>query len=238
MRSKIYAFIFARGGSKGLPGKNLLPLAGKPLILHSIDLALSLPEVSKVIVSTDDEKIAAVARRAGAEVPFIRPAELATDTAAEWLAWQHAINELSKNGDDFDIFLSLPATAPLRNYADVNFCIDVFRKTDCDAVITVREAERSPYFNMVKRNSDGSVQLAVEGNFHRRQDTPVLYDMTTVAYVVSKDFILSASHIFDGNVRAVMIPRERAVDIDNAMDMTIAEALALKNSDGHDAYLI
>jgi CMP-N-acetylneuraminic acid synthetase len=236
MSSNIIAFVFARGGSKGLPRKNLLPLSGKPLIVHSIEMALSLSRVSKVVVSTDDYEIADVARKAGAEVPFMRPVELATDTAAEWLAWRHAINELHKNGENFDVFLSLPATAPLRNLADVNCCLDALQNTSCDAVITVREAERSPYFNMVRQNPDSSVQLAIEGRFHRRQDAPVLYDMTTVAYAVRTDFILKAERIFDGKVQAVMIPRERALDIDTEMDMLIAEALIDKVSNVGDAY--
>jgi N,N'-diacetyl-8-epilegionaminate cytidylyltransferase len=239
MSSDIVAFVFARGGSKGLPRKNLLPLAGKPLIVHSIDTALALPRVRKVVVSTDDQEIADVARKAGADVPFMRPAELATDTAAEWLAWRHAINALHKNGEKFDVFLSLPATAPLRNLADVNCCIDVLQNnTSCDAVITVREAERSPYFNMVRQNPDSSVQLAIEGRFHRRQDAPVLYDMTTVAYVVRTDFILKADRIFDGKVRAVKIPRERALDIDTGMDMLIGEALIGKVSNAGDAHVL
>lgn len=225
MSQCIVAFVFARGGSKGLPRKNVLPLAGKPLIVYSIDVALALPRVSKVVVSTDDAEIADVARKAGAEVPFMRPAELATDTASEWLSWQHAINFLHRAGEKIDIFMSLPATAPLRTPADVNLCIDTFLNSNADAVITVREAERNPYFNMVKQEKDGTVRLAVEGKFHRRQDAPVLYDMTTVAYVVRPEFIMNSERIFDGKVRAVLIPCERALDIDTKMDFQIGEAL-------------
>lgn len=238
MSSGIVAFVFARGGSKGLPRKNLLPLGGKPLIVHSIDIALALSRVRKVVVSTDDPEIAEVSRKAGAEVPFMRPAELATDTASEWLAWRHAINTLRDKGEKFDIFLSLPATAPLRNLADVNCCLDALQNTSCDAVITVRDAERSPYFNMVRQNSDSFVQLAIEGRFHRRQDAPELYDMATVAYVVHTEFILKADRIFDGKVRAVKIPRERALDIDTGMDMLIGEALIGKVSSEGDAFLL
>ena len=230
MNPNIVAFVFARGGSKGLPRKNLLLLAGKPLIVHSIDVALALPRVSKVVVSTDDLEIAEVARKAGAEVPFLRPPELASDTAPEWLAWKHAIYALRNAGEKVDIFLSLPPTSPLRIAADVNCCLDAFLNTSVDAVITVREAERNPYFNMIRQEPEGFVRLAVDGVFHRRQDAPKLYDMTTVAYVARADFILQAERIFDGKVRAVQIPRERALDIDTEMDFLIGSALIDKVS--------
>lgn len=238
MNPRIVAFVFARGGSKGLPRKNLLPLAGKPLIVHSIDVARALPRVAKVVVSTDDAEIADVARQAGAEVPFLRPPELASDTAPEWLAWQHAIRALRAAGETVDIFLSLPPTSPLRTPADVDCCLDALLNTPADAVITVREAERNPYFNMVRRDADGSVHLAIESAFRRRQDAPELYDMTTVAYAARADFILGTSRLFDGKVRAVRIPRERALDIDTGLDMLIGEALAGKVASAGEARLL
>ncbi len=225
MSPRVVAFIFARGGSKGLPGKNLRPLAGKPLLAHAIDVAKAVPGIARVVVSTDDLEIAEAARTAGAEVPFLRPAELASDTAPEWLAWQHAIRTLRAAGDPMEVFLSLPATSPLRRPVDVTCCLDTLTGGDADMVITVREAERNPYFNMVRRKEDGSVRLAVDGIYHRRQDAPSIYDITTVAYAARADFILSANRIFDGRVRAVVIPRERALDIDDAFDLAIGEAL-------------
>lgn len=238
MNPRIVAFVFARGGSKGLSRKNLLPLAGKPLIVHSIDTARALPRVDKVVVSTDDIEIADVARKAGAEVPFLRPPELASDAAPEWLAWQHAVRTLREAGETVDIFLSLPPTSPLRVPADVDCCLDVLLNTSSDAVITVREAERNPYFNMVRQEANGLMHLAVEGAFHRRQDAPKLYDMTTVAYAARADFILAAGRIFDGKVRAVQIPRERALDIDTELDMLIAATLVGKVSSAGEARVL
>lgn len=226
MDPRIVALVFARGGSKGLPRKNLLALAGKPLIVHSIDLARSLSRVDKVVVSTDDREIAEVALKAGADVPFLRPPELATDTAPEWLAWQHAIRALRDAGEAVDVILSLPPTSPLRNRADVDCCLDTFLSTSADVVITVREVQRSPYFNMVRRAPGGSVRLAMEGAFSRRQDVPEVYDMTTVAYVARADFVLSAGRLFDGQVRAVRIPAARALDIDTELDLRIGIMLA------------
>jgi N,N'-diacetyl-8-epilegionaminate cytidylyltransferase len=224
--ARIVAFVFARGGSKGLPRKNLLPLAGKPLLVHSIEVALALRRVSKVVVSTDDPEIAEVARAAGAEVPFLRPSQLAQDTTPEWLAWQHAIGALRSAGEQVDFFLSLPPTSPLRAPADVDCCLDVLLNGSADIVITVRDADRNPYFNMVRQETDGSMRLAVDGVFNRRQDAPQLFDITTVAYAAKADFILRSGRIFDGKVRAVWIPRERALDIDTEMDLVIGNALA------------
>jgi N-acylneuraminate cytidylyltransferase len=124
-----------------------------------------------------------------------------------------------------DVFLSLPPTSPLRSPGDVECCLELLSNSAADIVITVREAERSPYFNMVRRADNGDVRLAIEGRYHRRQDAPALYDITTVAYVARADFVMQSSRIFDGRVRAVLVPRERALDIDTRFDMTIAEAL-------------
>ncbi|MCG6364299.1 cytidylyltransferase domain-containing protein, partial [Vibrio fluvialis] len=119
---KNYAFIFARGGSKGLPGKNIKPLAGKPLLHYSIDSALAAPSIEQVFVSTDDAEIAQVARNGGAIV-IDRPAELADDASPEWLSWRHAIEWVRANYGDFDGFISLPATAPLRAVSDIESAI-------------------------------------------------------------------------------------------------------------------
>ena len=225
----IFAFIFARGGSKGLPGKNIRPLAGKPLIAHAIETARASRHIQRVIVSTDDEEIAAIARAHGAEVPALRPAELASDTASEWLAWRHAITELA--GEPFDVFVSIPPTAPLRSVADVDACIETLLGGDCDIVITASEAHRNPYFNMITRATDGTARIVIapEGKVTRRQDAPAVYDVTTVAYAARPDFILRESGIFAGRVKAVLIPAERALDIDTQLDFDFAEFLLGKS---------
>ncbi|MBX3740906.1 MAG: acylneuraminate cytidylyltransferase family protein [Akkermansiaceae bacterium] len=228
---KTFAFIFARGGSKGVPRKNVRLLAGKPLIAHSIDLALSIPEISKVIVSTDDPEIAAVAREHGAEVPFLRPAELAGDHASEWKAWQHAVTHVQeKLGESFDRFISLPATAPLRSAEDVTNCFARFGEGGADLVFCVTPSARSPYFNMVKLDGEHRAELVIKpvGEVIRRQDVPEVYDITTVAYVTTPGFILSRNGVFDGVTKAVIIPAERAIDIDTPLDFEFAEFLALK----------
>ena len=222
------AFIFARGGSKGLPRKNVLPFNGKPLIAHAIECALRCPSLGSVIVSTDDAEIADVARAYGASVPFMRPDDLASDSASEWLAWRHAIEWVHANQAPFDVMVSLPTTAPLRAVVDVEHCVDVMREDPAaDVVACVTEAQRSPYFNMVRLGDDGAAGLVIppESAVWRRQDAPNVYDMTTVAYAARVPFVLQSSGLFAGRLRVVQVPRERALDIDTPLDFTIAEAI-------------
>lgn len=225
---KAVAFIFARGGSKGLPGKNIRLLGGKPLIAWSIEHALAVKRIVRVIVSTDSEEIAAVARVYGAEVPFIRPAELARDDSPEWLAWRHALNFLRETtGELPEVMVSVPTTAPLRLALDIENCLDEYEKGEADMVITVTDAHRSPYFNMVKTNADGTVGLVMSSQYAiaRRQDVPVVYDMATVCYVSNPAFVMTHNSSFEGRVRAVHVPAKRAIDIDTLLDFRIAECL-------------
>jgi len=225
---KAIAFIFARGGSKGLPGKNIRPLAGKPLIAWSIEHAFAIKRAERIIVSTDSEEIAVVARQYGAEVPFIRPLDLARDDSPEWLAWRHALNYLLKTtGSLPDVMISVPTTAPLRLPIDIENCLDEYEKYDADVVITVTDAHRSPYFNMVKTNIDGTVGLVnpPQSAIIRRQEAPKVYDMATVCYVVKSEFVMNHNGIFEGMVKAVHVPTERAIDIDTLLDFQIAKSL-------------
>jgi len=226
---KVVAAVFARGGSKGLPRKNLLPLGGKALLVRAIESARSVPSVSRVVVSTDDPEIAAVARSAGAEVPFLRPAELATDSAPEWLAWQHLIRHLveADGSSAMDVLLSVPTTSPLRSVDDLERCVAVVRDTDADVAVTVRPADRNPYFNMVTLDSDGCAHLVMRTDdaVSQRQSAPPVYDLTTVAYAARPGFVLRSSGLFEGKVRAVIVPAERAIDIDTALDFQVAECL-------------
>lgn len=221
-------FIFARGGSKGLPGKNIRPLAGKPLIAWAIEQAQAVSRIRRLIVSTDAESIAEVARTYGAEVPFLRPPELARDDSPERLAWRHGLQYLLDNeGALPDAMVSIPTTAPLRLPRDIDHCLDEYATGQADIVITVTPAHRNPYFNMVKENTDGSVELVIPplGQVTRRQDAPFIFDMATVAYVANPRFVMTQDSTFAGHVRAVQVPPERAIDIDSELDFAIAEFL-------------
>ena len=239
MRLHIVALICARGGSKKLPGKNARPLGGQPLISRAVGQARLLSRVSRVLVSTDSKEIADLALAAGAEVPFLRPAELAQDNSPEWLVWRHALKFLQESGGAFpDALFVVPTTAPLRALSDLERCLDAFERGDADVIITATDANRNPYFNMVTLNADGTVRLVIppEKRVFRRQDTPVIFDVTTVAYVARPEFVMSQEGIFEGRVRQVYVPPERAIDIDTLLDFQIAECLLSMQQGDCDYY--
>ena len=222
--------ICARAGSKGVPGKNLADVGGRSLLVRAIDTAHAAG-IDRVIVSTDSEDIAAAARAAGAEVPFIRPSELSSDRAPEWLVWRHAIGWMTQNlGALPDALAVVPTVSPLRAPADVRTCLALFERERPDVVITVTEARRNPWFNMVTIGTDGQAKLVNHpvGRIARRQDAPAVYDMATVAYVVRPQFVIEAESLFAGIVRAVVVPPERAIDIDEPFDLVVARAVASK----------
>lgn len=224
--------IFARGGSKGLPGKNIRRLAGRPLIAHAIETALQSRYLERVIVSTDDVQIAAVARHYGGQIPFLRPDELATDTAPERLAWRHAIETIEQlEGRRVDVLVSIPATCPLRTVSDVDRCVEKLLQSDADIVVTAAEATSNPYFNMITLDENELARIAVTppGNVTRRQDAPPVYDLTAVAYAARRDPIFETDSYFQGRVRAQIVPKERAIDIDTEFDFQLAEFLMQRN---------
>lgn len=229
MNNPVVAFIFARGGSKGVPRKNIRNFLGRPLIARAIDVARASSLIARVVVSTDDKEIAEVAARHGAEVPFMRPAELASDTASEFLAWKHAITSLKAVGGSVGTFVSIPTTSPLRSVEDVDRCIQAL-EGNTDLVLTVTPARRHPMFNMVTIGDDGLVHLAMTSSraIQRRQDAPAVYDVCTVAYAARPEFVLASDELLNGHTRAVEVPQERAIDIDTEVDFEFAEFLAAR----------
>ncbi|MDG2228532.1 MAG: acylneuraminate cytidylyltransferase family protein [Gammaproteobacteria bacterium] len=217
------AFIFARGGSKGLPRKNIMELDGKPLLRHSIDVAKEIDEIEDIYVSTDDEEIASIARSARVNV-INRPSELAKDDSPEIYSWKHAIQSVNSRENICSKFVSIPTTAPLRKASDIKACMDLFDEST-DVVITATESARSPYFNMITidDNDDAKLFTSESDTFSRRQDVPKTFDVTTVCYVSRPEFILSCTNIFEGKVKAVKIPKERSIDIDDKLDFLVAE---------------
>jgi N-acylneuraminate cytidylyltransferase len=228
----IIAFIFARGGSKGVPGKNIRPVGGIPLVGRAVRAGQAIPRISRIILSTDNAEIAEVGRAYGAEVPFMRPADLATDKASELDAWRHAIKWVIENEGPFDIFVSLPATAPLREPSDVERCLDAFiASPDTNLVITGTEARSNPYFNMVSLDETGCAHVVLGtagGSLVRRQDAPKLYDIASIAYVTRPEYILCCNGLFDGCVKLVEVSPRNAIDIDDEFDLDVADLLAKK----------
>lgn len=225
---KLIAHIFARGGSKGLPGKNLRLLDGKPLLAHAIQRAKASQHIGRVIVSTDDDQIAQAATEWGAEVPYMRPAALAEDSSPELEAWRHAIVMISKHSlGDTSTFISVPATAPFGAPEDVDACIELFQKGNADLVLTAAESTRNPYFNMLKKDELGYASTAIkpEKVIHRRQDAPKTYDIATIAYVSDPQYVLNTHSLLDGRVKIHTVPPVRALDIDTEFDLLIAQGI-------------
>lgn len=228
--TSVVAAVFARGGSKGVPGKNLRRLGGETLVARAVRCAAAVPGVQRVLVSTDDVGIADEARAANAEVPFMRPPELATDTAPERAAWKHLVTHVRRaNGPDAcDVLLSVPATSPFRAVADVSACLKaLLDDPKADTAVTLTPSPTNPYFNMVRRAADGSLQLAAKPDapIQRRQDAPPVYNLTTVAYAVRSDHLLKTDSLFGGRVVGAVVPAERALDIDTELDWAFAEFL-------------
>ena len=229
MRNYI-VLICARGGSKGVPNKNIRPLLGSSLLERSIKIAKELKNVSRIIVSTDSKKIADLSIKAEAEVPFMRPKNLALDDSPEWLVWRHAIEYLKTNKERFDGLIVIPPTAPLRKSSDVERCVQYYEDNKFEIIITVTDSYRNPYFNMVKIDKNGFTSTVIQNNniIHRRQDSPKVYDMTTVAYVVNPNYVINNDGIFSGNVGSIKIPIERSLDIDTMFDFHLAEFILSK----------
>lgn len=231
--TEIACFIFARGGSRGLKNKNVLDFAGKPLIAWTIEQALENSRVKRVIVSTDSPEIAEISQFYGAEIPFLRPQELASDTSPELDSWKHALEFFKETeGSIPEIFLSLPCTAPLRIQDDIDRNLDCLTENKADIAISVSPSMRSPYFNMIQLSDSGQANLVIETNtkYARRQDVPQTFDITTVAYSARSQFILDTNNLLSGKVFANIVDRDRAIDIDDALDFDIAEFLFKKKS--------
>lgn len=221
--NKIFSFIFARGGSKGIKNKNIIKINGKPLIYYSILLAKKISG-KNVYVSTDSLQIKNISEKYGASV-IMRPKNISKDNSIEIFAWKHAVKYLNKKNIFFDTFLSLPTTSPLRNLYDIKKAVTLLKK--CDFVVTGNISKRSPWFNMVKADKYMNVELLIKKKekFIRRQDTPKTYDLTTVAYVAKASYILSMKSIFDGEVKLSEVPANRALDIDDKFDLKIAKLI-------------
>ena len=232
MSENTVGFIFCRGGSKGVPRKNLRSVAGKPLLGHAVEVALDSKSLQRVIVSTDDHEIAEAAISYGAEVPFLRPVELAQDHSPELDAWQHALKFLENehHNPQIDVFVSVPTTSPLRLSIDIDRCVDTLIQSQADIVLTIKKTTRNPYFNMIERNSQGKWELCkrTSGEVNQRQSAPEVFEITTVAYAARPAYIMSTDSLLDGKIEGCIIPEERTIDIDSEYDLLIAELLMQK----------
>lgn len=222
---KIIALIPARSGSKGLPGKNLQNLAGKPLISWTIETARQCTFIDKIIVSTEDEEIARVARNAGAEVPFMRPHVLATDDAKGFDVVLHCINWFEKNNSFYDILLLLQPTSPLRSPLDIENALKRLFEKDAGSIISVCAVEHHPYWsNELPENLSMKNFIKPEATVNR-QDLPVFYRLNGAIYLAFTDYFKKQRGFFGTDTYAYIMPSERSVDIDSLLDLQLAEII-------------
>lgn len=223
---KPVCFIGARGGSKGVPNKNTRLLNGKPLIAYSIETALSSNIFSSVIVSTEDERIGRVAKKYGAEVPFIRPKRLAADSAGMDEVIIHGIKKLRSLGYMFDILVNRDCTVPFIRNVDVRGSIELLKEKKCDAVFGVYKQHHNPYFNMMEPNSKGFLKYSkkLRKKIKTRQNTPTVYQLNGLFTLYTDRLLHTKWHML--KVFPYEIPAETGLMIDTEFEFQIADMIA------------
>jgi len=226
--SNILCTICARGGSKGIKNKNIRELCGKPLISYTIEQAKNSNLFDHIVISTDSDDIAAIAKKYGGEVFFKRSVEMASDTAGKLDVIRDAFIRSEKYYNRvFDYLIDLDATSPLRNVADITNSFNQFKKDNNDNLITAMPSRRSPYFNIVEQSEDGKVYLSkkLDNAIVRRQDAPKTYDMNASIYIWKREAILNENTLFLENTGLYVMPEERSIDIDSELDFKFVEFL-------------
>lgn len=223
----------ARGGSKGVPGKNIRLLCGKPLLQYTAEVALAARLLSRVVLSTENEEIAAVGVKCGLEVPFMRPTELAEDATPMLPVIQHAVHWLEMRGDRFDAVCLLQPTNPMRRPEDIDACISLMNRTKADAVVTMMEVppEHNPHW-VYFQNGSGLLRLSTgeAAPIPRRQELPAAFHREGSVYVTRRDVLMESNSLYGERLAGYPIDSKRSVNIDGPEDWVRAEALLAVNS--------
>lgn len=223
---RVLGVVTARGGSKGIPGKNLRPLGGRPLLAWTAEAALAARRLSRVVLTTDDDKIAEVGRACGLEVPFLRPAELARDDTPTLPVLQHAVAELER-GDRFDAVCLLQPTSPFRRAGDIDGCIELLQSAGLDAVVSVLPVppEHNPHW-VYFRDGDGLLRLATgeEQPIPRRQELPPAFHRDGAVYVTRRDVLMEGNSLYGKRLGGFLVG-SRSVNLDTPADWERAERL-------------
>jgi len=220
---EVLAIIPARGGSKGVPSKNTRLLCGKPLIAYTVEEALKSRHISRTIVSTDSADIARVARKCRAEVPFLRPAELAQDDTPMLPVVKHAVSFMEANGYHPEIVVLLQPTSPLREARHIDQAVDKLMETGADCVVSICPEKHPPQWLFTL--ADGVLKPLFDEKIELRQQSQGVYRLNGAVYVMKRDAVMQAEAILSGDTRAIVMPPEASVDIDTELDFKLAEAL-------------
>ncbi|HYF04996.1 MAG TPA: acylneuraminate cytidylyltransferase family protein [Patescibacteria group bacterium] len=221
----ILGVITARGNSKGLPGKNIKMLGGRPLILYTLAQARFSKTITHLITSTDSREIAHVVQAAGGDVPFLRPPALATDTATHTMVLEHAITYMERmHGLVYDYIVTLQPTSPFRAVSDIDLTVEKIIAQQADSAITIAEVEpnRGPQ-KMFEKDVDGNFRPLVMAPHTRRQEVPKYYMRTSAVFVTKRDVILEKQSMFGDSTAMHVVPAQRSVDIDTPLDFHVAE---------------
>ncbi len=224
----ILGHIGARKDSRGVPGKNFRPLLGKPLIDWSLDQLLSSPCIDAVVVSTDDEAIYEHIRMHVTLDIGLRPPHLATDTTPKWNVWQHVLEvSEARLGQSVSTFVDLDCTSPLRLPEDIEGALALFLSERPDMVMSVCEARKNPYFNLVEPDETGALHISkpLPGGIWARQVAPKVWEHAASTYVLNPAYLRWAKTIYDGRVIPFEMPPERCIDIDTHLDFRLVEML-------------
>lgn len=224
---KPLVIIPARGGSKGIPGKNIKLLGGKPLIQYTIEAALAVFHKNRIIVSTDSEEIARVADNCGVKPPFLRPAELSTDEASSYDVIQHAMKYARESLIDFDTVVLLQPTSPFRNSAHLGEAIEKY-EAGIDMLVSVKKSDENPYYSLFEENSEGYLSKSKVGDFTRRQDCPNVYAYNGAIYVMSADSLDKMPINQFKKVKKYVMSQQDSIDVDTELDWQIAEFIISK----------
>jgi N-acylneuraminate cytidylyltransferase len=219
----------ARGGSKGIPRKNIKELCGKPLIYYTIEEARKIFDNEVICVSTDDEEIKEIVEKTGLEVPFLRPKELATDTAETYGVLLHALEYYEDRGCKTDLLTLLQPTSPFRKAEHIKKALELYKKS-LDMVVSVKKTDANPYYVLYEENSKGYLESSKKGDFTRRQDCPEVYEVNGAVYVMNVESLKECSPKRFKRVKKMIMDRESSIDIDTPLDWKIAECL-MKNKD-------
>jgi CMP-N,N'-diacetyllegionaminic acid synthase len=220
---KILYLIPARGGSKGLPGKNIKRLGDKPLIVHSIDFAMrNKKDEDELCISTDDIKVIEIAKSKGIEIPFVRPDKLASDNATSYDVILHALEHYEKEGKTFDAVLLLQPTSPFRNQEDFDNLISSYN-SDLDMVVSVKNVKENPYFTLFEEDQLGFLEKSKKGNFQRRQDCPQVFAYNGSMYLMNIETLKKRTISEFEKIKKIVMPDERSIDIDTMADWILAE---------------
>ncbi len=227
---KILVIIPARGGSKGIPHKNIKPLAGKPLIHYTIDVARQIVAKEDICVSTDDPEIILCVEDYGLKVPFVRPSELATDTAGTYEVLLHALNYYEQQGKSYDVVILLQNTSPFRTPEQVKEALTLYN-SNLDMVVSVKECSANPYYCVFEENEYGYLNICKgDGSITRRQDAPKVYEYNGAIYVINPQSLKEMPlYKFTKRIKYVM-DEKSSLDLDTMNDWHMAELLISKSS--------